>query len=340
MNEAHKLSELIKSAGKVLITSHISPDPDAVSSTLLTGTTLIENFPDKKISMILEEEPDKDLSFLKGYEHIDFMPLNQAFSQINPDLVVILDANSLNRCARQQITLHPSSKLAIIDHHEENGSDKSDAYINNQDPATAQEVYDILFTQMQLKKPDGYAQTAMLGIVSDTNRFKYANPNHRRTFSFVSDLLDAGANIEELENRLERYTSDQMKILSNLAANVKTERSYSYSYIDDQLARDIYERTGSMNDITVARSLFTNQFIRNIGDSFWGFIVSTDLISGQNVYSVSFRSMNDTKDVSAIASKLGGGGHKASAGARFEAQNVNEAIQKVKKSVSGAVDED
>ena len=49
--------------------------------------------------------------------------------------------------------------------------------------------------------------------------------------------------------------------------------------------------------------------------------------------SVSLRSVYESTDVSQIANKLGGGGHKPAAGAKIEAKNLEEAIQKVQDAI-------
>ena len=63
---ASQFKELVESANRILVTSHISPDPDAVCATLLVGRTLKLNFSDKEIRMVLEEKPSRDLLFLAG----------------------------------------------------------------------------------------------------------------------------------------------------------------------------------------------------------------------------------------------------------------------------------
>jgi phosphoesterase RecJ-like protein len=84
-----KLKELLESSGKILITSHISPDPDSVSSMLLLGTTLELNYPDKQINIVSEELPD-DLEFLSGYSKIRKQPLIEAIEET--DLIIMVDA--------------------------------------------------------------------------------------------------------------------------------------------------------------------------------------------------------------------------------------------------------
>ncbi|MEX0881775.1 MAG: DHH family phosphoesterase [Candidatus Saccharimonadales bacterium] len=338
--KSKRFSELLNSAQKILITSHISPDPDAVCSVLLLGTTLRSNFPDKKISLVLEEKPARNIEFLESFSEIEFQPVLEAAEKLKPELFIILDAPNLERCSRHSgvelrgLINNAKTKFVIIDHHEEYGKDESDIYINSRRPATAQEVYELLFEKLNLKKPAGYAQTTLLGIISDTDRHKFDNPVHRETYRIVSDLLDAGASIEELETSMERYDAAQLKVLNNLISNVTDSgRGYTYSFIDDELAKDWLATAKSPDSFKLACELFTQQFLKNFEDNFWGFIVYTDIASGVGVYGVSLRSASKIKDVSKIAYKLGGGGHKAAAGAKFKADNISQALEKVKKAL-------
>lgn len=332
-----KFKELIDASSKILITSHISPDPDAISSVLALGRTLELNYPDKSVRMALEERPAKDISFLEGYNSIHFGPLMGEFEAFKPDLVVIVDAMSYRRVSRQgfekltELAKSNESKLAIIDHHTKEGLESNDLYINDRLAATALQLYLLLFKEMNLKKPANIADTLLLGIVTDTGRHRYDDPHHRVTFGVVSDLIDAGASIEQLENRLDRYTSDEMRALSDLAGHMTDSgKGYSYTFIGDDLADKQYNAPS----FKMACEVFTSQFMRNFEQNKWGFIVYPEIIDGQKTYSVSFRAVSGEKDVSKIAGQLGGGGHVQAAGAKnIKASTVDEAVRTVEAAI-------
>jgi phosphoesterase RecJ-like protein len=330
-----KLKELIEAAERILITSHTSPDPDAIASVLLLGSTLESNFPDKKIVMVLEEKPD-GLSFLKGYERIRFDPLVAAIEELKPNLFIIVDANSFDRCSRKdgakirQYIVENKVRTAILDHHEPEGQDKAEVYINSGNPACAQEVYDLCFNELKFNKPEGYAQTTMLGLYADTGGFAYKNSRHSATFSLADELIGAGANIEEIKNALYQYTDDDLSVLSELISNVSDGGDYTFSYIRDEFV-DGWQAAGKTGaELHRGTETFVNDFIRNINGRKWGFITYRNILDGDNTYSVSLRSVGDAKDVSRVANKLDGGGHKPSAGGKVQAENVQEALNKIK----------
>ena len=338
------LKKLIEQSERILITSHIGPDGDAVSSSLLLYQLLRENYPDKLIEVTLEERP-YGLDFLQNYESIKFQPLDTALEKAAPDLFVILDANALYRLTRapesaQKYLETKKPKIIVIDHHEGLEFPDPDVYINNKSPAVALDIYDIFIDKLGYKKPEGYAETALTGIYTDTGGFVHRNMNFQRTFEVVSKLIADGANIESVANHLSLISEGGLKILGELIANTTFESDHIYTYISDKSAHpDNHEAMVQGTDA------FRSNFLREVKGRSWGFIVQRDVEAhNDNTYSVSFRAVSGTKDVSEIAARLGGGGHKPAAGAKFSAKNVEDALRKVRAAINGssagAVDED
>ncbi len=339
MDQIEKFKKFIDDSRRILVTSHISPDPDALASVLLLGTTLKLNCPDKEVLMILEEEPE-GLEFLAGYKEVKFQSLIDALNSHKPELFILLDAANYERCSRndgetvRQYLKDNKVATAIIDHHEPTGKDDTDVYIHQGNIATVQDVYEVCFEHLGLKKPEGYGDTTMLGIYSDSGGFTYANPRHRHTFKIVSDLIDDGVNLEVIRSRLRKYTTDQLIALGEFARNVTTNGQYSYSYLSDDFVANWQKANRSVLSLNTAAAIFVDQFIRNIDGLNWGFIVYLNPLAGENIYSVSLRSQANAKDVSQIANKFGGGGHKPAAGAKVKAKSIQEALAKVKAAIT------
>lgn len=337
--EIKKLKELIEASSKILVTSHISPDPDAVSSLLLFGQTIKLNYPDKSIGMILEE-PSLEAEFLKGYGDIKIANLTAAIEELKPDLLVILDANSFSRVSRnefdrlKELVSNQAVKTVIIDHHEPNGKDETDVYINQGSPAVVQDVYETLFNHFNYKKPDDYAQTTLTGLYADTGGFSWDNPRHTDTFKLADELLGAGANIESVRSNLFRYSENYLAVLGELATNASHRDDYTYSFIRDEFVNNWINNGETMAELHMGTNGFVNNYLRNIEGRKWGFIVYKNVLSGEGIYSASFRSVSGVKDVSELAAKLGGGGHKPAAGAKLHASSVEEALKIVENAIS------
>lgn len=324
----------IQNAQRILITSHVSPDPDAVCSALLLGNTLKANFKDKIISISLEEKPDS-LDYLEGYSQIQFSELGQLIKENHPGLLIVVDAPNLQRCTRLDIDLvkkqleELGTRIVLIDHHQPETGDKLDLTINKGRPAATQEVYELCFDELKFSKPSGYAETTLLGIYSDTGGFIYKANRPRQMFELVSELVESGVSLESIKNRLESYTPDHLKVIAELANNVSGTKDYTYSYISDEFYEKWQKNNKLANVLHTGCKKFVDSYIRNIDGRQWGFIVFRNSLLEANMYSVSFRSTNGVVDVSQIAKKMSGGGHKPAAAGRVAAGSAKEAITQV-----------
>jgi phosphoesterase RecJ-like protein len=316
--EAKKLKELIESSGRILITSHISPDPDSVSSIILLGTTLKFNYPEKAIDIVLEDRP-VGLDFIEGFNQINFGPVLDALKAAQPDLFIMLDGNNYERASRhdgglvRQVIKDIALKTVIIDHHEEDGRDQVDLYINNQSPAAALDVYEICFDELGLKQPAGAIQTAMTGFYADTGGFVYVKAGQQeKLFKFAERLVSMGANIESVKYALENYSLEDAQLISSLLSNLSTNAGYSFSYLSDDFVNSWINSGKSQLEFQKPTNAFLNQYIRNINGNKWGFIVFKNTLQGDNYYSVSFRSQNGEPDVS-----------------KYEANSLKDALAKI-----------
>jgi len=334
-----KFKQLIDEAERILITSHVSPDPDAVASVLLLGTTLELNFPDKKVEMVLEEEPD-GLSFLEGYEQIKFEPLVAATESFKPDLIILVDVANFGRASRKgglelkEYVKKSHAKLVIIDHHEPEGRDESDLYFNSIKSATVHEIYNIVYSKLHLKKPGNSAQIAMTGLYGDTGGFTYIDASNVDAFELAAELVREGASVETLKYQLNQFSEDQIQVVCELSKNLSHFKDFTYSFLGDEFVSNWQKSGKQQAALQRANKIFIDNYIRNIDGRNKGFIIYRNPLEGDDMYSISFRAARDSQDVSKLALMLNGGGHKSSAGGKVQAKSVEEAIDKVKEIIS------
>jgi phosphoesterase RecJ-like protein len=337
MENIQTLKYLLEKAQNILVTSHVSPDPDSICSMLLLGLTLEKNYVHKKISITTEEAAD-NLSFLAGFNKIKVQPLADALN--NQDLIIVVDAMNFERCTRnnaQAISQKVKEKnipLAIIDHHQPIGVEQNAVYINNDNSSATQEIYELLFNELKFQKPEEYAEIAMAGIYSDTAGFTYLKDNYKDTLAIAGELISAGAKLEVIKSKLQQYSLDDIAPLKEILTNIRVEDEYTFSYLSDNFVDDWLKSGKTSSALNIAKSYFMDNFSRNINGKEWGFALYKEPVIGDGFYSVSFRAINGTKDVSVLAGKLDGGGHKAAAGGRVQAKNIEEAILKIQKVIS------
>lgn len=330
-----KLKTLIEKSNRIVVTAHLGPDADSVCSSLLLAASLKENFPGKQVAVCMEEEI-KQLSFVDDYDIIEFGLLEEAFNEHEPDLVIICDANNLARCSRnpdplRQYIADNQTGVAIIDHHQPTNIEPNQVYINQKSPAVTQDIYEICFEQLKLKKPKNYARNTMIGIYSDTGGFIYENVRYKETFSIVASLIEDGADLEEISTSSSQQSEDSLLVLIELLENLDSFGNGTYSHISDEFTKKWQSGQKSPEVIKEGFDLFMNRILRNVGGRPWGFVVYPDLLARSKAYKVSFRSISGTVDVAELASSLGGGGHIQAAGASVAARSVEEAIAQVKE---------
>jgi bifunctional oligoribonuclease and PAP phosphatase NrnA len=325
----------LKKSKNILVTSHLSPDFDAVSSALFTTQIIAHNQQKSTVQCVFEDVPPHKLSFLPGFEQIVNKNLWQHIQETTPDLIIITDANAFGRISRTDaadielwIAKH-QVPVVILDHHEVVHEYKTPYFYTHQYSSAAEEVYTTFVDELGLEVYPDYAETVLVGIVSDTGRFLYKNAHHRHTFALVSTLLEAGASIETLNSKTARYQSEEIAIVAELLTNITISDPYNYSYLDDDTVTRLIKSGISPETISAATGMFSNQYLRSIDTATYGFIVMQDPVLGTGHYKGSFRALNDSVDTSVWANALGGGGHKAASGFKFAAHNLSEALAKI-----------
>ena len=128
-----------------------------------------------------------------------------------------------------------------------------------------------------------------------------------------------------------------MSVIEEFVTNVTVIDHFTYSFLSDDFIDSWRKKAKPLSELSFAIKHFLDNYIRNIDGRAWGFIVYRDVLEGENMYSVSLRSVGGVKDVSLIAVKLNGGGHRPAAGGKVRASNVQEAVSKVNEAIEQAV---
>ncbi len=333
-----QFKRILGKSESILITSHTSPDPDALCSSLATYIILKELYPNKKIKINLENPPPNHFNFLKDFDKVEVKPTPIAIKNHKPDLLIITDCNGINRITEEtektiELMKENKIKLIAIDHHYLDIDYKPDVLINNRKSAAAEEVMITFRDHFNYEITDkNLGEILLAGVISDTGRFLYSNENFREISKSVAELLDLGLNINRLTQKSTAYHISFPQILAELLQNLRTEGFYSYSYISD----DFFQNYIIKNSITGdqykhAKHYFVDNFLYNLKGIKIGFSITPKFKSPKQ-FSGSIRVGPDANiNAKDIAEKLNGGGHKKAAGFKVEANSVLKAVEKVKK---------
>ncbi|WP_211745902.1 bifunctional oligoribonuclease/PAP phosphatase NrnA [Paenibacillus sp. Marseille-Q4541] len=302
-----------------LIVSHVQPDGDAVSSTVMVGWLL--SCLGKKFTMINEGPIPPRMHYMWGASHI----LNGTLEQPSKpyQYVVCVDCADYERVGRVKHWFTEEKQILNIDHHPTNNGYGEVNIIKDDAAATAEILYDLV-EHMGLPWDKDAATAAYTGILTDTGGFRYANTSPK-VMAIASALLSHGVNGPELaELLLEQMTLPQLKVLTKAldTLHLSEDRKIAWVVVTPQ---DM-EECGAANDDLEGIVNYPRN-IQGVEVGIFFKIITDDVVK------VSFRS-GGTVDVASLAKEFGGGGHIRAAGARVEGpwtETVEQVVERVKK---------
>ncbi len=295
MNDAlhTAIQERLSRAERVLITSHVRPDGDAVGA--LLGLGLVLQASGRSVQMVLRDGVPENMLHLKGSEQIVSTPAGDF------DTFIVVDSGELKRVGQEIVLRKPDIQ---IDHHLTNTRFGVINLVEPEAVATSAILAESL-PRWGFSITQDAASALLTGILTDTMGFRTSNMNSR-ALRVAADLIDLGANLPELyfEALITRSIEAARYWGMGLSSLQKRDRliwatlraadrqAVGYNNLDDA---DLTNLLSSISDGDIA-VLFIEH--------------APDLIK------VSWRSRPGW-DVSQIAEQFGGGGHAAAAGAEI-----------------------
>jgi bifunctional oligoribonuclease and PAP phosphatase NrnA len=325
-NEISEITQEIRGAERVLITSHENPDSDALGSMLALGLGLKKL--GKAVTLYNKDGVPDVLGFLPNSELIQ-----SSIDDIEGtfDLCIVVDCPTTDRAGKEFqefLSRGTCSKVIIIDHHQTMSSAENLSLLDPEASSTGVLIYSIL-KDVGVEIDSSIAENLYTTIVGDTGSFRYSNTNSE-TFSIAAGLVQAGAEPEKISQAL--YESEPLKKLKLLGLVLPTLQVVS----DNRIASLYVERT--MFEITGTDREDTEGMV-NIPRSIKGVEVALLFRQEKNnsnpAWKVSLRSKGDV-DVSKIAENFGGGGHKKAAGCNISGE-LSETMQKIYDSINEAL---
>ncbi len=325
-----KIFTEIKKAKNILLTLHPSPDGDSIGANLALYHALTKM--GKKVTLLGGDSKfPQNFSTLPGANKI--IPKN--FFQINQsdyDLFIITDIAAPGMISRQG-NMEISKKLKtviikktiIIDHHASNPKFADINLVNPKAHAACQLVYELLKkNNVQISK--NIAVCLFIGIYTDTGGFKYFHPTYK-TFLVASELAKINPNFDKIIFDIENNeNSTRLKFVSLMLDSIKTYLSGKVA-----IAYVSYENLQKNN---ISNNVTSTSEIANTLKSVIGWEIGVCMLESQpNTIKVSLRTRDANKyNLSKLSTAIGGGGHKAAAGAVLN-MSYAEAIELVVKTV-------
>ena len=309
----------IKKANKILLHCHVGPDPDSVGS-VLAMKEVLENM-DKKVTAISGDNKLSDsLLSLPKANNIEIKKFGEVdLSEF--DLYIILDTAAPQMISMINEPKFPLSiKTIIIDHH---ASNIGFADINLIDPdsrATAFTLYE-LFKVWNVEISHDIAVNLFMGMYTDTGGFSYSGVDHRCIYACGELARVAPDYTKYLSQISENETEASIKFLSQALINIDIIENGRL--VISSVSNEFIRKNNIPNDATSGHSVST--ILKKIKG--WGVIVTLIEIE-PNFIKAGFRTRDESIDVSRIAAKVGGGGHRLASGAVMK-MSLEEAKRKI-----------
>ncbi|WP_319370771.1 bifunctional oligoribonuclease/PAP phosphatase NrnA [uncultured Ilyobacter sp.] len=324
MNSYTEIIDKIKDSERILLTSHVNPDGDALGSGLALFLALNEynreqsrldkNYMDKVVRFVLEDNVPGNLKFLKGTEMIE--NIKNVESKYKFDLVICLDSANKERIGRVETLIGEKSFVINIDHHTSN-SRYGDINCIENISSTSEIMYNFI-KELGIEIDKSIGEAIYTGVVNDTGNFAHSNVT-RDTFLLASDLLERGVDNSKIVR--EFYNSKSMSTLRLMGKALE-----DMVYVPEKKFVYLFISLDTLKKLEAKRE--ESEGLVELINSYEGSEVSMFLREEENgKIKGSLRSKHD-KDVNAIAKSFDGGGHIKAAGFTSDLP-VEEIIKKV-----------
>jgi phosphoesterase RecJ-like protein len=321
-NDIQKAVELINKANDVLITTHTRPDGDACASVVAMHEVLITL--GKKVKLLFLSQIPEWYEFLFA-EKVPILGNDVTLDQLKqgqfakPDLIIIIDTNSYSQLPKFEDYLKQNTNpVLVIDHHITADGLGDVELLDTTAAATALIVYDLL-KHANWPITEKIARALFVAVATDTGWFQFANTDSR-VYRDCAELIDAGAEPTQIHHDLyQNFSPQRFKLMTAMLNTL--ELHFDGRYAAQHLSLADFQRTGAAHKDT--ENLIDE--CRRIGTVEVAALF-VELKDGR--IRCSLRSTRAV-DVSEIAQKFGGGGHKMAAGAYLPGplQNAKKLIK-------------
>jgi phosphoesterase RecJ-like protein len=303
--------DVLSKSKRVLITTHVRPDGDALGSTAAMALALRAKGIDAHV-LLLSHLPGKYAFIYRdlNVEHTEVeagWPADFSFDAFDTLLVVDTGTWSQLPGLKDRLANFTGKKL-VVDHHLTQEA-WADAKLVVTEAAAAGEIVAELIDRWNVQLTAPMARAVFLAIVSDTGWFQFSNTTPK-TFRLAARLMEAGVSIDQLYQLL--YQSERSQ---RVKLQAKAQQSLEL-LADNRLAvmrvsRQDFELTGAGSGDTEALINIPMQ-IRTVAVSI---LLVQPMDNGP--IRVSLRSKGQV-DVAKFAQRFGGGGHARASGLKVD----------------------
>ena len=305
------VADAIRANDRFCVTSHENPDGDALGSLLATHLGLRELGKDSVIVLV------GDAPLPAEYRFLDLDDLRRTWpDDLEQRVLLAVDCAQENRIGPDP----PVDRAALVldvDHHHDN-TRFGDVNLIVPDASSSAEVVRDLFGELGVRLTPQIAEALYVGLVTDTGRFQYTNTTPK-ALRLAAELVEAGADVKRVFRGV--YESVQFAKLKLLARVLERAQIFEGGrLVVSYLLRDDFDEVGA--EEPYSEGLI--DYLRAVEGAEMAALIRQPPRDEGPAARVSLRANADELDVSAIARKSGGGGHRQAAG--FASEGTIEEI--------------
>ncbi len=306
-----RLKRLIEESEKIVITCHLTPDGDALGSTLALCRLL--NSMGKNAHVVTPDVPASTLMFIPGVKEV--IPYTrfeefavQLFSEA--DLIMCLDFNALQRVDRlKDLLISSTAPKVLIDHHI-NPENFADIVISHPEiSSTCMLLFRVICALGWEPLIDRDIATCIYtGMMTDTGNFSY-NSEDPYLYVVIAELLKKGIEKDKIYKQAFNTKSEAMLRLNGfaLAERMRLFPEHKAALITlsaDDLSRFHYHQGDTEGLVNMPLAMPSVEYVAYLRE-------------GPEYIKVSTRSEGDIPVNDLCERFFNGGGHKNAAGGEF-----------------------
>jgi phosphoesterase RecJ-like protein len=295
------IADALRQHDRFLVVTHENPDGDALGS-LLAATLALRQLGKDAVMYLAGQTP-----LPREYA---FMPLEELLREPPADaadrVLLALDCAKEDRIGDEAI-LARAPLVLDVDHHHDN-TRFGDLNLIVADASSTGEVLRDVFAELEVELTPEVAEALYIALVTDTGRFQYANTTPK-ALRLAAELVEAGADIHAVFQEV--YESVEFAKLKLLARALgRAEVLEGGRIVVSHLLRTDFAEVGASEPYSEG----IIDYLRAVQGAELAVLIREQLSVGAHAYKGSLRSSIDELDVSAIARRFGGGGHRQAAG--------------------------
>ena len=311
-SKVDQFSKWLAEAEKVVIVSHISPDGDAIGSSL--GLSHFIHSQGKTANVIVPNAFPDFLKWMPGSKDVLLYDRSkeQADALIaDADLICCLDFNALQRIdAVSESVQKATANKVLVDHHL-HPEDFCGVIMSHPDISSTSELVFRLICRMghfeDISKEG--AECIYTGMMTDTGGFTF-NSNNREIYFIISELLSKGIDKDAIyRNVYNTYSESRLRLMGYVLSHMFVYRKHHAALISltkKEQERFNYIRGDSEGFVNIPLSIKNVKFSCFLRED-----------TERPMIKISLRSVGDFPCNRVAAEFFNGGGHLNASGGEF-----------------------